>query len=469
MLISVSVLRITQIKSNLKQMKKSFNLIITLGLIFITWSLQAQYDDVYYGSTPARSRTRAVSNSDSYQSDRNTDYNESDNPDYDDQSYNYMDDYDYTYTHQIRRFSRPLIGRGFYDPYYMDPWNYDPYYYSSGNGFITPGIGLGFYTFNDYSRWNRWYRFNSFRYWDPWTYSYWSYDPFLFNRFNNFYWASNSWCPGSWYGSGLYGGLYGGNYSGYYGGGSYWSNGYNGVYKPQYYSNSNIHYGARTYGATNSGDHGPVRTSSRIFSEPNGSSNPGQRFSPRDHGTTVVRERDVPINRNGGFSTPGSDGATSDRLSPRADRSTVRERTNGTSTDRTFRDYNNGNDQQSNRPSPRQEYTPRDYSPRQQASPRFESPRQETPRFESPRQETPRFESPRVNTPSPRSNNFDQSYRTFTPKRESSSERSFSQPSYSSPRSNGGYNSGGSASHSYSGSTSGGGSVSSVRSSPRSH
>jgi hypothetical protein len=252
-----------------------------------------------------------------------------------------------------------------------------------------------------------------------------------------------------------------------------------------------VHYGARTYGATTTGDHGPVRTSSRLFSEPNAPSNPGmQRYSPRDHGTTVVRERDVPISRNGGFSSPGTDGATTDRLSPRSDRSSVRERTSGSSSERTFRDYNNGNDQQTSRPSPRQDYSPREFSPRTQASPRFESPRQESPRFESPRQESPRFESPRqesprfesprqesprfesprVNTPSPRSNNLDQSYRTFTPRRESSSERTFSQPSYSSPRSNGGFNSGGS-SQTYSGgaSNSVGGGGGSVRSSPRSH
>lgn len=250
-------------------MKKSFNLILALSFVLVSWSIQAQYDDVYYNGSSLGKKSRVVSNNNSYSNDyaSTTDdsYYGEEGDDYDDDSYNYLDEYDYGYTHRIRRFHRPLAGRSFYDPYYIDPWNFDPYYYSSGFGFMTPGIGIGFYSFNDYNRWNRWRRYNSFRYWDPWTYSY---NPFNYG-FANYYWASSSWCPTSWYGNR------------YYSGNSYWGNSYNGAYQPRYYTDNNIHFGPRTYGSTTTGDRGPSRTTSRTFSDPQ-TSNPGlRRMSPR--------------------------------------------------------------------------------------------------------------------------------------------------------------------------------------------
>ena len=122
MLIYVGVLEIAQtIKT--KQMKKSFLYVMTLGFLFGYGSIQAQYDDVYYGSSSSRSRTKPASNNSNYSSNyqEETYQDEYASDEFDDESYSYLDEYDYNYTHRIRRFHRPLAGRSFYDPFYWDP------------------------------------------------------------------------------------------------------------------------------------------------------------------------------------------------------------------------------------------------------------------------------------------------------------------------------------------------------------
>lgn len=481
MLKFVSVLQIAQIKIlKQKQMKFSSKSLIILMVSF-AWTLQAQYDDVYYNgnSSSVRKKSRTVSNS-NYGDDDLSYYNSnrSDNEYYDEYStqhdsydadnYNYYNE-DYAYTNRIRRFSRPLMGRSFYDPYYLDPWYFDPYYYTSGFGFSTPWVSFGFYSYNDYWRWNRWNRWNRFRYFDPWTYSY---NPFGYSGFGFNNWAFNSWCPTSWYSNR------------YYYNTNYWGNSYNNVYQPKYYTDNNVHFGPRTYGATTTSDRGPSRSSGRIFSDPgtpgyNPNANPGdlRRTSPRETEVTTVRERNTPLSRQpqGDISNDNTSGANS-RMSPRNnDNNVVRERNQSTERVRTFRDYDNGtnnsgatsprSNDNGSRPSPRindnstrsrnfEPSSPRSFernegydndrsirSNRSTESPRFEAPRQQSPRFEAPRQQSPRFESPRHESP-----------RFESPRSES--------PRFDSPRSSGNSNFGG-------GSPSSSPSSPSPRSSPR--
>ncbi len=337
----ISVLQIAQTIKQKAKMKKSFLRVMILALATGAFSASAQYDDIYYSSGAARSRPKPVSNqADYYGNERYDDqeaYYEEDYDAYDDEAYNYLDEYDYSYTHRIRRFHRPLIGRGFYDPFYWDPWYFDPFYYSRGFGFITPRIGIGFFSFYDFNRWNRWQRFNSYRYWDPWAFSYWSYDPFLFNRYNNFYWAGNAWCPTSWYSNN------------YYINNNFWGNRYNGTYQPRYYTDNNSFFGPRRYGTTTTGDRGPSRSSTRIFSEPTGNSTgqPLRRTTPRDVETTVVRERNVPISRNQPKAAEGS----SDRISPRGNNESSR--ATQTEKPRSFRDFDNNTQDNNQRNAPR--------------------------------------------------------------------------------------------------------------------
>ncbi|MEP7268951.1 MAG: hypothetical protein ABI844_15090 [Saprospiraceae bacterium] len=457
-------------------MKITSRLLIILAMIAITWSAQAQYDDVYYDGSSIASRKKIKVSTDyttsNYSNQDEVAYDDT-NSDYDNDSYNYYDEY--SYTNRIRRFQRPLVGRGFYDSYYLDPWNFDPFYYTAGFGLITPSFGIGFYSYNDYNRWNRWHRYNNLRYWDPWTYNYWSYNPYGFNSYSNLFWASNGWCPSSWYSNRYYS-----NSAGYYSNNNYWGNTYNGAYQPRYYTDNNVHFGPRTYGATTTSDRGPSRTTSRVFSDPGSNPNTGLgRVSPRD--VTTVRERNTPITRNpSGSTTDGTTSGVNGRMSPRNnDVNVIRER-NQTNERviKTYRDYNengssngslnNGND--NSRISPRsndntfgrsknQDYTPQRQSPndgkndneglrsnsprtfssprQQEQSPRFNSPRQESPRFEAPRQQSPRFESPRQQ-----------------------SNPTYNSPRVESPRSSGGDNGGGARS-------SGGSSGGAVRSSPR--
>ncbi len=410
-------------------MKKSLNLILLMSAMLMAFVSNAQYDDVYFDANAIHKKSHIKT---SNVSDYNTDpaYAQNDqaySDQYDDDSYSYLDDYDYGYTHRIRRFHRPLIGRSFYDPYYLDPWNYDPYYYSY-NGFASPFISLNFFTYNDYFRWSRWSRFNSLRYFDPYGYSYFS-EPYYYGAYSSFYWSNPFYCPLSWYSNR------------YYYGNSYWANPYNGVYQSTHYANnSNVHFGARTYGATLTGDNGITHTSGRAFPSPSSPSNPGLgRISPRDASTTIVRERPNTFGRgnepigNSGISNGG------DRLSPRAfDQNTVRERPQSDRTFRTYRDFDNGstgatptsprsNDgfRSSLRSIDRERFqsdinprirgnedtysSPRNFSPRFEApQQRFDSPRQSSPRFEAPSHSSPRWESapqqfssPRQSAPSP--------------------------------------------------------------------
>lgn len=487
---------------------------LLMVLLTASWSLQAQYDDVYYDPNYTARKKARVNNSRNYSSDYSTSndneyYNEysTDHDGYDADNYDYYNSDDYSYTNRIRRFSRPLAGRGFYDPYYLDPWYYDPYYYTSGFGFSTPWIGIGFYSYNDYWRWNRWNRFNSLRYWDPFTYSY---NPFGFNYFNNYFWATNSWCPTSWYSNSFYRG------NNFFYTNNYWGNRYNNVYQPRYYTDNNIHFGPRTYGSTTTSDRGPSRSSSRVFSDPgtpglNNGTTGLRRTSPRDADVTTVRERNTPLSRNpqGSIDDNGTSGnGANGRMSPRSsNENIVRERVQSTDRPRTFSDFerNSGStdrtydNQGSQRTTPRfndnsrSTERSRSYEPsapsrqfqnqndnfeggsiRSNRSERFESPRSESPRFNSPRNESPRFNSPgnesqRFNTPRNESPRFEsprnESPRFNSPRNES--PRSFdSGRSFEAPRSNnsGGGSFGGGASGS--GNSSGGGSV---RSSPRSN
>lgn len=431
----VSVFQIAQTIKQKAKMKKSFLHVMILALAAGTVPVSAQYDDIYYSSGATRSRPKPVSNQERYYGDERYNeqeaYSEEDYDAYDDEAYNYLDEYDYSYTHRIRRFHRPLIGRGFYDPFYWDPWYYDPYYYSRGFGFITPRIGIGFYSFNDFNRWNRWQRYNSFRYWDPWAYSYWSSDPFLFNRFNNFYWANNAWCPTSWYSNN------------YYINNNFWGNRYNGSYQPRYYTDNNAFFGPRRYGTTTTGDRGPSRSATRVFSEPTGNTigQPLRRTTPRDVETTVVRERNVPINRN----PPTGSETPSGRISPRGNNET--NRATQPEKPRSFRDFDDNNNDNNQRNSPRINDNSNQERTRNLESPRRNEPIS-VPQYQAPRTGGSGNEgSNRSGAVSPRNNDGLQSRQMEVaprnhPYQETPTESTrmrlprAESPSYSSPRTN---------------------------------
>lgn len=74
------------------------------------------------------------------------------------------DYYDYSYSTRIKRFHRPIVTYGYYDPYYTNAYwyNYDPYFYGTS-------VYMG------YSWWGPSY-YNSY-YWSPGWYgpgSYWA-------------------------------------------------------------------------------------------------------------------------------------------------------------------------------------------------------------------------------------------------------------------------------------------------------
>ena len=190
------------IKNLIMKFYKITALIVTL-LVLGTFTVQAQWDDVYYDPD----KDVIVERTNRYSSNDN-DYRNS-------QSFNdesgYYNDYDFFYTSRIRRFHRPMYGFGFFDPVYIDAGYYDPFMRSGMTALIyddfysrrmmsRSGFGFGF----GYSPWRS---YSSFGY-DPF------YSPFGYgNRFSvgfgsspfGYYSAFNGlYCPPSWGNSNSY-------------------------------------------------------------------------------------------------------------------------------------------------------------------------------------------------------------------------------------------------------------------------
>ncbi len=230
-------------------MLKIFLVSITFAVVLP--AAQAQFDDVYYDADQIIYGSNQIySDTESYGAQNGITF-------YDNDTYDYVDDYDYYYTSRIRRFYRPYIGFGFYDPWYTsynyyDPYGYDYYAYPSASIYLGVGFGFGI----GYA-WNPWYS------WNNWN---------------------------SWNNCGYYGG-YGGGYWGGYGNCSNW-NGYGNCYN-NYYNCTPI----ACYNPPGYHDGYP------------GGSN-GVYYGPRVSGNTGVSPR-VPITTNGtnppGYSIPNKD------------------------------------------------------------------------------------------------------------------------------------------------------------------
>ncbi len=220
-------------------MKKNF-LVLLIALFAFGWtgSLFGQYDDLYYdpdldGDYYFKSSFNKGKNND-------RDYYD----DYDD-----YDEYSYHYSSRIRRFHRPFIGFGYYDPCYVDLYYYNAISYY--DPFWSPGINYLIYD-NPFSYrrglswafgWNAWrgpyvsfsYNYNPWRnhWYSPWNRSY--YDPWYYGH--NTY-VVNNYYGGGWYGGGYYNNYYSNNYYSPTWGGS---NSYN-------TGSNNTYYGARRVG-----------------------------------------------------------------------------------------------------------------------------------------------------------------------------------------------------------------------------
>jgi len=274
---------------------------MSLALVAATVSLGfAQFDDVYY-DPDARGgsyRDNGYASGDNYYS---RDYDNG----YDDETYNDLEDYDYYYASRIRRFHRPTLGFGFYDPFLVDMYYYDPFY----SGYYYPGtsiyINLGGY--NDYwgwRRWHRWRNWNSYFYWSNpvtryYTYLDWcgpGYSPWGWNSYNayNYYGGWNAGF-GNWGYSNYWNNYYyancplgGGYYNGGYYGNGHYTGGNNG-------NNHGGYYGPRQTGTVTTSPRGPVKTD---LTTPRASdpvlTEIGKTEEPRPSNTTVPRNPDVP-------------------------------------------------------------------------------------------------------------------------------------------------------------------------------
>lgn len=226
----------------------SNHLVLALFLAFISQSIQAQFDDIYYDPdrnaapyntqvSPTPTRDDLKDSGDEYRS-----YNPQESS-YDDE-YGEWENQDYYYTSRIKRFHRPVYGFGFYDPfytdyYYYDPYEFNPWYYDrdiySSSWRFYASTGPVFWSFRPY--WSYWDYCNG---WYGWPYSRWNY----YSYYQPYY-----------------------HYGGYYHGHDHHDRWYD---RPD---NDRYHYGSRKFGLTNTSKRGPVRLSNpspRVITETTG-------------------------------------------------------------------------------------------------------------------------------------------------------------------------------------------------------
>ena len=224
-----------------------FMLMLMTALLSSTFTLSAQFDDLYYDPATDDPYYEYSQSDDTFADGEESYY-------YDDESYEYgdYDDYDYYYASRIRRFHRPVTVFDYYDPFYTDMYYYDPFYYSN---YYSPGVSIYFSFGNPYRPWRSWYRshyYYSNYYYNSW-YDPWYNDPWYYNSWG---WGNNHYYTNNYY----YG--YGGYHNPYY---YYNSPHYNNNYHHAgYYFGENKYgkgkeYGSRYGGSTVSSTRGKVR------------------------------------------------------------------------------------------------------------------------------------------------------------------------------------------------------------------
>lgn len=392
----------------------ALTMILTAAVVM---TAQAQYDDVYFD--PNRDAPASLTKGKRYDytgSNKNTgDYT------YDDKTFDYEDadpsvtqaddEYDFQYTSRIRRFSRPLYGFNYFDPYYVDVAYFDPYFTPGATVLIYDNFN-SFGAFNSWRRWNRWNNVNQFSTWgwQPYTpfYNNWSW-----NRFNNN--GFNSWDP--WLGSSFNNNLVVNNFYGV--GGGYVSN----LYCPPAWGGAGVGTTYNTVNVINNNNANPNGTyygprSSGTTYTPN--DNGRSRFleAPREANTTPVRTVTNNNERNRNTVTaPTARPATTRDESVRRDPAPTATPAPSRSYD-TPR-YNTPAPSRTTTPAPSRTYeSPRSTAPAPVRTPAptrtYEAPRYNTPApsrtYEAPRYNNPApsrsYEAPRSSSPAP-SRSFD--------------------------------------------------------------
>ena len=147
--------------------------------------------------------------------DDNGGYSFVDNRQSENTSYTYTDQsQDYPYTSRIRRFNRPIYGRGFYDPYYVSGVYYDPFFSNAAPG---TQVALSFGNVPVANRWNSWNRWNA-----------WNQPAFGWNRWNAPAW--NNWNRWNDPWANPYANTFGTPFGGGFGAGGFGGGGFNNAY-----------------------------------------------------------------------------------------------------------------------------------------------------------------------------------------------------------------------------------------------
>ncbi|WP_420458995.1 hypothetical protein [Neolewinella sp.] len=360
-----------------------------LALLFVTTSLQAQYDDMYYDPDDYRS----VEPAPDYYQDNYAERNDAPRDNSFRSSSSYDDDYyDYAYSSRIRRFNRPYAGFGYYDPVYVDAAYYDPFYRPFGTTSLIYNSGFGYN------------RFGRSAFLEPVITPYGiAYIDRGFGGWNRSFGWNDPYYGNAWGGGGFGRGYYGGGGFGYggFGGGGFVSPG--GYYCPPAWG------GGNTYVVNNNVSNAPARRT--VTSVPRAATTSIADRVVRNRDNTAVSPRSLD---NRGTTTRSSSGRTL-RTDDRA-RTTVTPRSNTRSAvpSRTYTPSRSATPSRSTTPrtyTPSRSTTPsRSYSPSRSTAPRSYSPsRSATPsRSYSPsrsatpsRSYTPSSSSTRSSSPSP--------------------------------------------------------------------
>jgi hypothetical protein len=183
---------------------------------------------------------------------------------YKDPDYNSDDYYDYEYASRINRFSRPLYGAGYYDPYYTNLYTYNqnPAFYGTSiysSSMMMPSAQFSGLSFGISSGWGTGYNSYGYGGYYPYgynAYGYNGYSPYGYGYTGYYPWYTGYYAPWGYSSFGYGGGFYNGYNMGYYNGinAGHW--GYFNSLDP------NSGYGKMEYGprGTSTGGNSPSRT-----------------------------------------------------------------------------------------------------------------------------------------------------------------------------------------------------------------
>lgn len=189
---------------------------ILVLIMAFSFTLNAQFDDLYYDYATDEIAYTKTEVADSNKGLTKGNYAETEEYNYDSEEYSNYDEY--SYTDRINRFHTTSIANDYYYNSFDDWWYYDNYNYPSYSSFYPSyRSGINIYIGNSWGfnrgyspwGWNNYYSGFNNRY-SPWGYNSWGYNSWGYNPYyspwggSNYYGGNNYYYGDVYYGNGWY-------------------------------------------------------------------------------------------------------------------------------------------------------------------------------------------------------------------------------------------------------------------------